>query len=125
MALPPSKPLSLKLPRERVLKVQSDFEDLKQNGERFVGRCFVANWRREPEAVVSRFAVIAGKKVGNAVHRNRLKRLLREVFRLNQYHLPHTVSLVLVARRALWGKVFVDVDKEFRFFLKKTGLWIS
>ena len=120
------------LPRERVLKVQADFADIKQNGERFVGRHFIANWRVEPQDAEedpsighSRFAVVAGKKVGGAVERNRYKRLLRESFRLNQHHFSNTVSLVLIARKAMQGKVFEDVNKEFRFFLKKAGLWIA
>ena len=120
------------LPRERVLKVQADFADIKQNGERFVGRHFIANWRVEPQDAEedpsighSRFAVVAGKKVGGAVERNRYKRLLRESFRLNQHHFSKTVSLVLIARKAMQGKVFEDVNKEFRFFLKKAGLWIA
>ena len=120
------------LPRERVLKVQADFADIKQNGERFVGRHFIANWRMEPQDTEgdpsnghSRFAVVAGKKVGGAVERNRYKRLLRESFRLNQHHFSNTVSLVLIARKAMQGKAFEDVNKEFRFFLKKAGLWIA
>jgi len=59
------------------------------------------------------------------VERNRYKRLLRESFRLNQHHFSNTVSLVLIARKAMQGKVFEDVNKEFRFFLKKAGLWIA
>ncbi|MBR5604895.1 MAG: ribonuclease P protein component [Verrucomicrobia bacterium] len=127
---PPSH--RFELPRERVLKVQADFADIKQNGERFVGRHFIANWRMEPQGTEedpsighSRFAVVAGKKVGGAVERNRYKRLLRESFRLNQHHFSNTVSLVLIARKAMQGKVFEDVNKEFRFFLKKAGLWIA
>ena len=126
---PPSH--RFELPRERVLKVQADFADIKQNGKRFVGRHFIANWRMEPQETkgdpsggCSRFAVVAGKKVGGAVERNRYKRLLRESFRLNQHHFSNTVSLVLIARKAMQGKVFEDVNKEFRFFLKKAGLWI-
>lgn len=122
-----NKILRFELPRERVLKVQADFSAIKQSGERFVGRCFIANWRQESAESFNktRFAVIAGKKVGNAVVRNRFKRLLREVFRLNQHHFATPVSLVLIARYAMRGKDFADVDKEFRFFLRKVGLWIS
>ncbi|MBQ7590835.1 MAG: ribonuclease P protein component [Verrucomicrobia bacterium] len=127
---PPSH--RFELPRERVLKVQADFADIKQNGKRFVGRHFIANWRMEPQETegdpsggCSRFAVVAGKKVGGAVERNRYKRLLRESFRLNQHHFSNTISLVLIARKAMQGKAFEDVNKEFRFFLKKAGLWIA
>ena len=36
----------------------------------------------------TRLGITVGKKVGNSVKRNRIKRLIREVFRLNKQHIP-------------------------------------
>jgi ribonuclease P protein component len=44
--------------------------------------------------------VVSKKHVGAAVHRNRLKRLGREVFRLRQAELP-AIDLVMIARPGL------------------------
>jgi len=49
------------------------------------------------EPVVTRLGLSIGKRVGGAVVRNRLKRLLRESFRLRQRDLPAGVDLVIVA----------------------------
>jgi len=113
---------SFKLQRGRILKNQVDFLNIKENGQRVVARCFVANWREEKSFEDARFAVIVGKKTGKSVVRSRLKRLLREVFRLNQNSFSKPVSLVLVARYALRKKKFCELDTEFKAFLKHSNL---
>ena len=125
VALKLSSSHRFKLPRERGLRRQSDFSAIKESGERKVERCFIANWRQEPELAESRLAVIASKKIGSAVVRNRCKRLLREVFRLNQHRIKTPVSLILIARYSLRGKGFEGVEREFHHFLRSSSLWLS
>lgn len=48
-----------------------------------------------------RFGVSVSKKCGNAVRRNRLKRLAREVFRAEQFNIPSSYDYLLIYSRKM------------------------
>ena len=48
---------------------------------------------------ITRFGLSVSKKHGGAVKRARLKRLLREAFRLSQHELPAGLDLILIPRQ--------------------------
>ena len=49
----------------------------------------------------NRLGITAGKKIGNAVKRNRAKRIIREAYRAAEPKLPIGLDLVVVARSSL------------------------
>jgi ribonuclease P protein component len=53
----------------------------------------------------ARLGISVGKSCGNAVVRNRLKRLLREAFRQNQGRIPAGFDYVVMLSRSLAGKI--------------------
>lgn len=70
-----------------------------------------------------RLGLVIGKKksVKLAVQRNRLKRQIREVFRLNQ-HLIDTYDVVVVARRGLAEIENNELQAQFIKFWKKLSV---
>jgi len=67
------------------------------------GRCFRTPWLRvhyRPNTEgCSRLGLVVSRRVGKAVLRNRVKRILREVFRRNKGRLPVHLDVVLVPQR--------------------------
>ena len=53
---------------------------------------------------VNRLGITAGKKLGNAVTRNRAKRILREAYRLSELKVPIGYDIVIVARDGIKDK---------------------
>lgn len=58
-------------------------------------------WIAENDCQHPRLGVSVGKSCGNAVVRNRLKRLLREAFRRNQHQIPQAFDYVLMIARPM------------------------
>ena len=110
---------------EQHLRRQRDFLAIREHGRRINCGAFTF-WclKREPLAEatasavpspsVKRVGVVASTaSVGNAVARNRAKRRLREVFRLNQAAVPAGSDVLLSARAAVTTWDFAELQKKF------------
>jgi ribonuclease P protein component len=110
------------LGRRARIKQGRDFLRVRQGGERAVKGCLIANWLRLPLEARSRLGVVVSKKVGNAVVRSRVKRLLRESYRVHQHELTQPVDLVLVARPSIADRDFAGVERDLISTLRQAGL---
>jgi ribonuclease P protein component len=90
------------LPAEKRLKRQNDFRRV------YDARCSVANAHLVCYAAAnpdtpgtgSRIGMAVSTRLGNAVVRNRYKRLIREAFRLEQHELPAGFDYIFIPRSA-------------------------
>lgn len=64
-----------------VIKSNRDFSYLFRKGESTVNHAFVC-YMKPRRAGKNRLGIVSGKKIGNAVKRNRSRRIIREAFRL-------------------------------------------
>lgn len=130
----------LTLPRRRMIKKKSEFQLVYTKGKGAAGRYIILRaLKRGPEnpgvkksvresAVLeysklpAKLAVAAGKKLGCAVVRNRVKRLLREAFRLEQETVADGWSLMLIGRPGAVAAHGAEIRRELRYLLKKTEL---
>src|SRR6516165_7308398 len=75
------------------------FQTVYRRGRSWADRYMVVYALPRPE-LEKRIGFVVGKKVGGAVQRNRVRRLLREACRALAPHLPLGVDLVIVGRTA-------------------------
>ena len=85
------------------LSRSADFDRVVRHGRSHASREFVLYvFPREHEGP-ARLGLSVSRKVGGAVQRNRVKRLLREAFALESAQLPLGTDAVVIARQEAWG----------------------
>ncbi len=111
----------LRLPRSRRIVRAASFRRVYEQGRKWTGRYLVL-WKAAGETSQARLGVVASRKVGGAVDRNRAKRRLRETYRRNQYRWPGAVDMVLIARREIVKARAADVERELLQLAERAGL---
>lgn len=84
-------------PREARVRRRHEFNRIHKEGHRVRTRCFTVIARRSLVGERPRFGCAVSRKVGRAVLRNRLRRMMKEVFRRSASTLP-VVDVVVVVR---------------------------
>jgi ribonuclease P protein component len=108
------------LPPARRIRRRGEFQHVFDAGRRAHGR-YLTIIAAPTAGPSSRLGIVASKKLGGAVVRNRAKRLIRQVFRTN--HGPAVASdLVVIPKPAALTVAAADVAADFGITLKRLGL---
>jgi len=104
------------------LKKNSDFRRLYSKGKSAVNPYMVVYCRRNRFGE-NRLGYTVSTKLGHAVVRNRVRRRLREIYRLNAPKLKTGYDIVIVARSRCVGAEYGDMDTAFLRACEKLALW--
>ena len=111
--MPDEKRERYRFPRASRLSRTAEFKLVKQAGKSWTGRHLVLGVLAQPEATRARVGIVTTRKVGMAVVRNRIRRRIREVFRLHQFDLISGVWLVTIARPSAATASFRDLERDW------------
>ena len=90
-------------------------------GRKTVGRWLILWHRRDPAGGEPRLGLSVSAKVGGAVRRNRLKRLIRETFRLRRAELEEGLELVVYPRPGCPWTTRADAERDLLELLGRAG----
>jgi len=93
------RPRSFKLPQRTHLKRRGEYDAVFKQGGKAVSAALVI-YALPNGMNYNRLGLAVGKKLGNAVRRNRIRRMIREAFRLENPTLPQGFSFVCIPRAA-------------------------
>ncbi len=109
------------LPRPLRLARSEDFARLRLEGQTFRGRFMLINVA--PNTLShNRYGLVTSKRLGGAVVRNRVRRLIREGLRQTTPQMRVGWDVVLVAHPSIVGQSLVEIMRAFDTLARQAGL---
>ncbi|MCB9418350.1 MAG: ribonuclease P protein component [Ardenticatenaceae bacterium] len=109
------------LQRRYRLRLSSDLQSVRQNGRSWRHPLIVLLVKANQNDV-SRFAFVAGRRIGKAVVRNRCRRLMREVVRHHLNEIEAGWDMMLIARSPVTAVSYHDVETAVLQLLSRANL---
>lgn len=102
-----------------IIKESKDFQKIIKNNKSFRTKYFYI-YKQNHEENIYHFGLSVGKKIGNAVRRNKVKRQLREIISKNHYQ--NNFDCIIIVRREINDADFQKIKEDLNFALKKLSL---
>jgi len=103
------------------LKKNHEFRKLYSKGKSIAAKCVVVYCRRNNSSE-NRLGITVSTKIGGAVQRNRIRRRLKEIYRLNESLLSAGYDIVLVARTRSRFAGYKEIEHSVLNLFKHLGI---
>ncbi|NLV15614.1 MAG: ribonuclease P protein component [Syntrophomonadaceae bacterium] len=105
----------------QTIQKKKDFNFVYKKGRKQVGKLMVI-YAVKNGLDNNRYGIIASKKVGNAVIRNRAKRRLRAFICRNEGVIKNGFDVIIIARANIITGPFKEIENEGLGLMKRVGL---
>ncbi len=96
------------LPKSRLLRKNREYQHVYRSGKRLKGDCFSLIYT--PNGLdTNRLGISVHGRFKGAVQRNRVKRIIKEFYRLNRELLPRSMDIVFAVRKGFAPKSPAEV----------------
>jgi ribonuclease P protein component len=93
-------PTDESFPKGARIRKRAEYLEIQRTGAAVHGHLLIGIVRRTEGRAAARIGITTTKKLGSAVVRNRVRRMIREAFRRNRAAFSPNMDVVVVARRA-------------------------
>lgn len=104
------------------LRNRADFSRVYRHGRSFANHQFVVYWFHKKDIEEFRAGISVSKKVGNAVVRNRMRRVVKEIVRHHAHEIVPHIDMVFIVRKGALSLPYKDLEKSILHVLRKSSL---
>lgn len=105
------------------VKKSKEIEEILKNHRFSSNPYFTIYIKEQHETNHFRYAMSVGKKIGNAVVRNQIKRQIRAIVR--KFSVISTIDVFVIARSNVLKLTFQEMEKELKALFQKQNLLVK
>jgi ribonuclease P protein component len=110
-------------PKAARLTRANEFEAVRASGKSIHGKLLVLGVLEHASTGLPRIGIITSRRVGGAVSRSRVRRLIREAVRPTRHQLAEGIWLVVVAKHSASRATAAAVQREWTQLCDRARLW--
>lgn len=103
-----------------IVKKNEDYNRIIQKVKPYKYKDYVV-YLEETDEKIYHFGFSVGKKIGNAVTRNRIKRQIKSV--LDKIVFKNGFNCIIIVRRSILDKSFIEMQKDLIELMKKINIY--
>ncbi|HLR14315.1 MAG TPA: ribonuclease P protein component [Bacillota bacterium] len=104
------------------IKKNEEFQYVFKRGKSFANRQLVMYYIEKSDQAHFRLGLSVGKKIGNAVTRNHIKRCLRQSFHELKHQITKPIDIVIIARKPTKDMSCSEIKKSLIHILSREKL---
>lgn len=101
-----------------IVKEHKEFDDILTNGSYYKNNYYII-YNKDSNYNFPRFGIAAGKKLGNAVIRNKIKRQVRMIISSNKNLFKNNKDYIIIVKKAFLDIDYKTKNNEFVKLLEK------
>lgn len=103
------------------LRKNMEFKKVYSGGKNYWNRNLIL-YIRKNKLDESRYGITITKKIGNAVVRNKIRRRIKEVYRLNLYRIKNGYDLIFIPKKNVVDLPYKELESAVIHILKISGM---